>query len=588
MRKRNLTIQLTIILFLALFFRSEHSIAQDPLFTAIVSANKVLQNTVFEIQFELRNANGADFEPPDFKNFRVVGGPSMGSSTMIVNGQVSRSQSWTYSLLAVQAGQFTIGSGNVIAGRRKLASRPIAISVVPADDLATSNRAIPANEPIRLNASVKGNKFYPGQQIVLEYKLLFRENVQTANTLSEDDYADFFIQNFNSFSKEATYETIGNITFASRVLKGVALFPHQSGTYTIDPLVMEIGINAPYPGNQGFFTMRRLNNVQVASAPLSIEVIPLPPNPPENFSGAVGQYSMTTLSVGSNLISTDDDFSLRVEIKGNGDSRRWDPPAMITGGEFEVYDPKIIEDNLLDAGGLVQHSRIVEYRIISKLPGDFKVSLPFTYFDPMSGKYESIYSDIINLKVSQGQNVSRTPQRDSTENAIPLPLRKVSDTTNDDRFWVSVPHLFLFGLIVSGTFWGLFTSYKKRKMNLIPEVERMRSAASRHARSHLDQLSKSSSELSDTLFFEKATEIYNRFLSDKFNISPSDLDFSKIQSIFKSSNINTDVSDRALTFFNQCLSVRYGGIAGGFSREEMITECRHTIDALDASAVYPM
>jgi hypothetical protein len=37
---------------------------------------------------------------------------------------------------------------------------------------------------------------------------------------------------------------------------------------------------------------------------------------------------------------------------------------------------------------------------------------------------------------------------------------------------------------------------------------------------------------------------------------------------------------RAKTFFNQCLVVRYGGIPGGFTREEMIRECRDIIKML--------
>ncbi|HUR32002.1 MAG TPA: BatD family protein, partial [Saprospiraceae bacterium] len=248
MRKRKSNIHSRIFIALSFFFCSGYAVSQDPLFTASASSTRILQNSVFEVQFELQNANGNNFQPPPFNDFKVVGGPSMGSSTMIVNGKVSRSQSWSYSLLATSPGTFTIGAASIIAGRRKLNSKPISVSVVPAEDLAKGNAS--GDQPIKLIAYVKPGEYYPGQQIVLEYKLLFTENIQSANTISEDDYADFFIQNFNSFSKEATYETINGVMFASRIIKAIALFPHQSGSYTIDPMVIMVGINAPYPGNQ--------------------------------------------------------------------------------------------------------------------------------------------------------------------------------------------------------------------------------------------------------------------------------------------------------------------------------------------------
>ena len=251
-------------------------VAQEPIFTARTSGNKVTQHSVFEVQFELQNANSNDFTPPSFQDFRVVGGPSVGSSTMVVNGKVSQSQSWSYSLLATKQGTFTIGPASVLAGRKKLYSRPITIVVGAPDQVHKQGTASTSKDPVILKAELDASSYYPGQQIVLTYRLLFNENVQTVSTLMEDDYADFFVQNFGDFSREATFETVNGIQYTSRILKSLALFAHQSGTYTIEPMQMSVGINAPFPGNQGFFNMRRIQDVQVASKPLTITILPLP------------------------------------------------------------------------------------------------------------------------------------------------------------------------------------------------------------------------------------------------------------------------------------------------------------------------
>lgn len=581
MRKRNFKILFKGPSFFIFFFLTAVCNAQEPVFNASVSSTRIFQNSVFEVQFELQNANGDDFRPPDFRNFRIAGGPAMGSSTVIVNGKVSRSQSWTYSLIAPTAGRFTLGPASVIAGRRKLNSKPVTVEVIAAEDIADSGDQA-GNEAIKLIANVKPGDYYPGQQIVLEYKLFFKENIQSVTTIAEDDYADFFIQNFNSFSKQITYETINGVTFASRAIKALALFAHQSGNYTIDPMVIMAGINVPSPGNQGFFKMHRLHNLQIASAPLTIYIKPLPADPSStDFSGAVGEYTLSTIASGQTNISTDEDFKLRIEIKGNGDARRWDPPGVITDGNFEIYDPKIIEDKMMDAEGSVFHSRTIEYTMIPLQPGDFNIHIPFRYFNPVTKNYETINSDTVYLHVSQGNNIPRHAVLDSSTMMSPRPIMEVRNIKSDDRFWLSIPHLVLFGILLSGTILGLLVTYKKRREAAIPEAEKIRSESSRRARHELDHMNKSGN-IPDQEFYEKVTEVYYKFLSEKFSILPADLDSDKIMSRLVKAGIPNDLIEKAINFFNLCLSVRYGGRPGGYSREEMIHECKEVIDVLDS------
>lgn len=558
-------------------------VAQSPQFVAESSGQRVAQNSVFQIRFELRNAEGDDFQPPSFRDFKIVGGPSFGSSTMIVNGSVSKSQSWSYSLLATTPGQFTIPSATVVAGRRKLTSNPVKINVLPAKDLAETNNALPDSETVKLIAHVEEGEYYPGQQIILEYKLLFSENVQAVNTLQEDDYAEFFIQNFNSFSKEASYQTIGDQTFVSRTVKAIALFPHQSGIYEIDPMVMDVGINAPHPTNQGFFTMRRLRSIQVASEPLKIKILPQPDDVAGlEFSGAVGEYSIKTMPPTTTTITTNEDFTLRVEISGNGDARRWAPPVIATSGAFEIYDPTIVEDHLMDADGGVLHSRVIDYVLLPKEPGTYQVYIPFRYFNPATKRYQTISSDTIELRVSQGSNVVQSRAVDSLGTNKTSLLKEVNNITTDDRFWLSVPHLFLFGLIAAGTCWGLVFSYKKRREDSIPASERMRSAALRNAREQLNNLSVNKN-IDDKQFFEIATEIYYRFLSQKTGVLPADLDQHKLDSIFSQANLSPELHRQAIDFFELCLSIRYGGFYTAVNKDEMINNGRKILEELDSA-----
>ncbi len=552
---------------------------QDPVFTAVVSSDMVVQNTVINIQFELRNASGGSFQPPTFENFKVVGGPATSSSTMIINGQVSRSQSWTYSLLSVQEGKFTIGSATVAAGRKILSTRPLTIEVLKAKDPSGTGITTTGKEKVLLIADLDSSTYYPGQQIILRYKLLFNENVQSVTTISEDDYSDFFVQNFNAFNRQATLENVNGAPYTSRIIKAIALFAHQSGTYTIDPMIMDVGIEAPFPEKQGFFTMRSLKTIKIASAPKTIHIIPLPPGAPPSFSGAVGQYSVTG-SPGSNELTTDDAFTIQLEIKGNGDSRRWDPPAPVVNGDFEIYDPRIVGDKIVDEEEHISHIRTIEYQMIPLQLGQYKVVIPLTYFNPLTRKYETASSDTIKLQVTQGTNKGR-PSSITEEPEIPRQLRIIRNITTDDRFWLSIPHLLLFGFILSGTFWGMWVSYKRRREDLIPADEKVRSAAARQARLQLDALQLSSEVLPSKEFFERATEIYYKFLSGKLTIPPADLDLDKLPVYLEKRGVPQTIKDSVIYFFDQCLSVRYGGIPGGFTKEKMLAEVRAIIDLIE-------
>jgi hypothetical protein len=452
--------------------------------------------------------------------------------------------------------------------------------------IAQKEQASPGSSPaskdqVILLAETDSPGYYPGQQIILTYRLLFSENIQTVSTISEDDYADFFVQYFSDFSREATTETFNGKQYTSRIIKSMALFAHQSGTYTIDPMVMNAGINAPFPGNQGFFTMRRIMDVQVASSPLTINILSLPPGAPATFSGAVGQYKMT-MKPDKTSLTTDEAFSFQLDITGNGDSRRWDVPMPESNSTFEVYEPKIISDRVFDDHNQLSHARTIAYNIIPSQPGAYKVYVPFTYFDPSAKKYVTITTDTIHLHVTKGTGVrvdSLSQSKSPEGNQILMPTGHV---WLKDRFWVSFPHLFLLALVLSGSGYGAWLTYKGKRESQVSAAERLRISAGSYALTQLDRLATSQADMASTSFFEKATEIYYTFLTDRFMIPASELDEVNLVKYLGKAHVPQEIAQQGVAFFNQCLEVRYGGIPGGYSREEMLLKSRELIRQLSA------
>ena len=76
----------------------------EALFEASTDAQRVSLNTYFDVNFNLKNANGTQFAPPSFKDFIVAAGPSTSSQMTIVKGVVKHEMTFSYTLQPTKVG----------------------------------------------------------------------------------------------------------------------------------------------------------------------------------------------------------------------------------------------------------------------------------------------------------------------------------------------------------------------------------------------------------------------------------------------------------------------------------------------------
>src|SRR5690349_7781709 len=69
----------------------------------------VAENQNFNLSLILENANGSNLKLPALNDFTLLGGPNTSSSMQIMNGSVSQSMTYTYTLRPKQQGTFKIG-----------------------------------------------------------------------------------------------------------------------------------------------------------------------------------------------------------------------------------------------------------------------------------------------------------------------------------------------------------------------------------------------------------------------------------------------------------------------------------------------
>lgn len=103
-------------------------------FNAKVSKNKLGINERLRIDFEM-NQDGDNFNPPDFANFNVVGGPNQSVSNSWINGKRTFKKTYSYFLAPKKRGTFTIGQATIEIDGTVYKTTPVKVEVTAAVDI---------------------------------------------------------------------------------------------------------------------------------------------------------------------------------------------------------------------------------------------------------------------------------------------------------------------------------------------------------------------------------------------------------------------------------------------------------------------
>ncbi|MFN3781644.1 MAG: BatD family protein, partial [Candidatus Kapaibacteriota bacterium] len=224
-------------------------------FTATASSTEVSVGDQIQVTFTLNSTNGKNFQPPSFKGFTVLAGPSRSMSTQIINGQISSSMSFIYILLADSEGTFTIEPAKITVDGNVLSSNSLTIKVTKVagqqpkqQNSSTSEEKTlsqQADEIIRNNLFIKllvdKSQAYVGETIVATYKLYVHPdlNIVNINLPKMPSFNGFWTQDFGIKELKFSTEVINGIPFKVADLKQVVLIPQQKGNLTIDPMEIE-------------------------------------------------------------------------------------------------------------------------------------------------------------------------------------------------------------------------------------------------------------------------------------------------------------------------------------------------------------
>lgn len=553
-------------------------------FEAYANVRQVSLNSYFEVVFTLKNADADAFSPPAFEHFNVIAGPSRSISTTMINGRVNKEMSYSYTLQPRRTGQITIGAATVQSEGKKLTTKPLTIEVVEGKSLPKGV----SGKQIFLRAELSTDRAVVGQQVLLDYKLYTAADVDSYSILEETDYQGFFAQDLRRFNPPLAQEVVNGVRYITKILKRVALFPQQAGALQIAPLRMELSVVIEEGGNRrnNFFFSRPTQREIVQTEPITLRVQPLPPNAPPAFTGAVGDFT-ADFTLSSTEASTDDVLSLRLKLRGNGDIKRVQPPALLLSDSFEVYAPRVLDEATYEnmSGELIADKEI-EYLLLPKYPGNYQIQPAFSWFNPATNTFATAKAPVFDVTIRPGSlRPSDANIADSTAE-VPRDIRFIKTALQLQKtqapflgsvqFWILVlmPLLLLIA--------ALFVKQIQKRRNAVSATERRIRRAREEALRHLQLSEKHLQAGQSRAFFDEVSKALLGYVGDKLQIPRSMMSKENVREKLHTLQIEDALIENFMQIIQTCEAAIFAGKDNPAAMSDTYRQALDTISRIEA------
>ncbi|MDD1621771.1 MAG: BatD family protein [Methylococcaceae bacterium] len=391
-----------------------------------VDRNPVALNDSFQITFTASEEpdGSPDFSPLQ-QNFEILN-QQRSSNSSWVNGQSSRTEQWTISVMAKQAGEVLIPP--IAFGADS--SKPLKVTVSESQD------APQGSDDLFLDVAATPEQPYVQSQVLYTLKLYRRVHITQAS-LNEPEIKDAIVE---KLGEDSNYTTQINGVDYWVTERKYAIFPQQSGVFTIAPLMLNAEVvNSRQPRFNGFFNRQTTETRRVSSKAITLNVQAVP----ASFKGAAWlsaesvelkeQWSDAGLQakVGEPLTRT-----LTLSAKGTtvGQLPELFGQTVIDGVKAYPDQPVLKEDKQSDGLSAMREEKVA---LIPSKPGDYTLpALEIIWFNTKTQQLEVARLPAVTVKALASNEASTTPPVLSTEG--PIEQKTVSSSPaagRDVRLW---------------------------------------------------------------------------------------------------------------------------------------------------------
>ena len=393
--------------------------------SASVDSNVISLDDRVILSVRIADAMGA-VEPalPAMEGFRVTN-KSHSTQIQMVNGHLSMSGQYDYTLVPLKAGKMTIAPIILAYKNKSYQTEPITVEVM-ADRAAVSAASPPekaqGREPARQDAvagkkmfielSVDKPEAYIHEQVTLTFRFYFSGGL-AEQPMYEPPAAPGCVEKPLGDGKSVNYtQVLGGRQYQVSELK-TALYPYQTGELTVGPaklkgsLLVESGQRRAAPRgifdmddffNDPFFGRFEPRPFELVSNQLKIKVRPLPAEGAPQGEVAVGRYTLQ-VEAKPKEVHVGDPVTLTMVVSGEGDLERVPPPRVSELTGFKSYETTSSTETS-GAGDAVKGVKKFEQAVVPLNDGIREIPrIVFNYFDPSEKKYLTLNGGPIPIKV---------------------------------------------------------------------------------------------------------------------------------------------------------------------------------------------
>lgn len=564
--------------------------ADEVSFVASAPKSVVVGNR-FKVAYEANTRTDSQPTLPEVDGMRILMGPSSSIMTQSsnINGKKTTSQTitFTYTVVIDKEGEVTIPGASVMVDGKKYTSNPLTIKVLPESQASSAaqqqgNRGGSAsvqggntstnisNDNLFIIASVNKTKVYDQEALLLTYKVYTDVNLVNLDNPTPD-LKGFNIQEVEqSQQRQFELEHYNGHNYNTLVWRQFVLFPQETGKLEIPSMEYEAIVavqtrrtNDPFEmmfnGGYSYIEVRK----KLKSNKIVIDVEKLPAGKPTGFSGGVGRFNISS-TVSRSTLKSNEEFTLKVTVKGDGNMKLMGDPVIEFPSEFDVYDPIISNNYKLTTRGFAGE-KTYEYVVTPRTAGVFTIpAAKFAYFDTATGNYKTVESKEFTIDVAKGTNQAAPSgnvyvvKKDGKLLANDIRYIKLGANTNntDGKFFGSM--LYWFSYAASFIVFVLsFIVYRKRiRFNnnaTLVKTKKANSVAVRRLKNAKALLR----ENRVNEFYDEILKAVWGYMSDKLNIPLSQLSKENISSELARRGCNDALVSELLTLLNECEFARY-------------------------------
>lgn len=570
-----------IVLSLLLFWQSA-ILAQ----TIRVSApSHVAGGENFRVAYTVNTQDVDEFRAGTFPSgLEVLAGPytSSQSSFQMVNGHTSSSSSitYTYTVFAERSGTYTIPAAHARIGGRRVASRPVRITVsgnaqtsqqgsrarMHQNDGAVQPQMRAAGQPIRGNdlfirVSANKKRVHEQEPVLLTYTVYTRVDL-TQLEGKMPDLNGFHTQEVKlPQQKVFRTEVVNGVAYKTVTWSQYVMYPQMTGKLTIPPLkfngiVVEENrsvdpFEAFFNGGSGYVEVKRT----ITAPGVTIQVDPLPARP-AGFSGGVGRFNISS-SLNKQTVHAGDPVTLRVVVGGTGNLKLIKQPVPTFPKDFDKYDPKITDKTKLTSAG-VEGNMIYDFMVVPRHEGTFVIPpVKLIYYDVNANAYKTISTKPLKLSVSKGDGSSSSDADYSSMSDI-RPIKN-GDFTVSERggsFYGSAAYWILLVLTVAA-FAVLLVVFRNKAMENANVKLSRSNRANKVASKRLKKAARLMLSGRQSEFYDEVLRALWGYAGDKLSMPVESLSKENISNNLSSHGIDAKTISKFIEALDECEYERY-------------------------------